>query len=114
MRGVRLHTTLLALALISAGLGTIYYQSQILQIPLTEGQTDEVWVIDARISYDAGRTPGPTKLRMFVPPSGDRFTVLGESFVSRNYGFNVSRVDGNRQVVWSARRVQGEEVLYYR
>ena len=114
MRGVRLHAALLALALILLGGGSIYYQNQVLSIPFFEGETDEVWVIDARLVLDAGDVSAPLKVAMFVPPPTDRYIVLSENFISRNYGFNVGQVEGNRQVTWSSRRARGEQVLYYR
>ncbi|MBA3981825.1 MAG: hypothetical protein C0462_14625 [Alcanivorax sp.] len=113
MRGVKLHALILALVLIVAGFGATAYQIMVLNIPMSESETDPVWVIDARLSFRAsGNTP--VKAQLFVPPPSDRYLVLNESFISQNYGFNVSRADANRQVTWSSRRAQGEQTLYYR
>lgn len=113
MRGVKLHALILALVLMVAGFGATAYQIMVLNIPMSESETDPVWVIDARLSFRAsGNTP--VKAQLFVPPPSDRYLVLNESFISQNYGFNVSRVDANRQVTWSSRRAQGEQTLYYR
>lgn len=113
MRGVKLHALLLALVMMGAGIVSTAYQIVVLNIPMSESETDPVWVIDARVSYRAsGNTP--VKVQLFVPPPSERFLVLNESFISQNYGFNVSRAGTNRQVVWSSRRAQGEQTLYYR
>ena len=95
MRGVKLHALILALVLMVAGFGATAYQIMVLNIPMSESETDPVWVIDARLSFRAsGNTP--VKAQLFVPPPSDRYLVLNESFISQNYGFNVSRVDANR------------------
>lgn len=113
MHGVKLHALILALVLIVIGIGATTYQIVGLNIPVSESETDPVWVIDARVSFRAsGNTP--VKVQLFVPPPSDRYLVLNESFVSQNYGFNISRVEANRLVTWSSRRVQGEQTLYYR
>ena len=112
MRSVQLHATLLALALLVIGIGSIAWQVLVQEIPLTETETDPVWIVDASIEFDA-RENLPVKVQMFVPPSGD-FVTLNESFVSNNYGVNVHKVGSNRQVTWSTRRAEGHQVLYYR
>ncbi|MCB1838331.1 MAG: UUP1 family membrane protein, partial [Alcanivoracaceae bacterium] len=112
MRSVQLHATLLALALLVLGIGSIAWQVLVQDIPLTETETDPVWIVDASIDFDA-RENLPVKVQMFVPPSGD-FVTLNESFVSNNYGVNVHKVGNNRQVTWSTRRAEGHQVLYYR
>lgn len=114
MGNVRLHAALLALIMIALGAGSIYYQHRVLDIPISEGETEEVWMVDARLTFDAGTSPGPVKVTMFVPPPSDRYVVLGENYVSRNYGFSLVREEGNRQVIWSSRRAEGDQVLYYR
>ncbi|EDY86500.1 conserved hypothetical protein [gamma proteobacterium HTCC5015] len=113
MHSAKWHARLLALALMLAGLGSIAYQVQVLNVPLSESEKDPVWIIDAQISFDA-RPRFPIKVRMFVPPMEEGYTTLNESFVSNNYGVHVNREAGNRQVTWSARRAEGRQYLYYR
>lgn len=112
MRSVQLHATLLALVLFALGAGSVFWQVMVRDIPLTESETDPVWIVDARIEFDA-RKGFPVKAQMFVPPSAD-FVTLNESFVSNNYGVNVNKIGDNRQVTWSTRRAEGHQVLYYR
>src|SRR5690606_7268965 len=112
MRSVQLHATLLALALLVLGIGSIAWQVLVQDIPLTETETDPVWIVDASIEFDA-RENLPVKVQMFVPP-GDDFATLNESLVAHKYGVNVQKVGGNRQVTWSTRRAEGRQALYYR
>ena len=112
MRSVQWHATVLALVLFALGAGSVLWQVFVRDIPVTDSETDPVWIIDARVEFDA-RKHYPVKVQMFVPPSGD-FVTLNESFVSNNYGVNVHRSGDNRQVTWSTRRAEGHQVLYYR
>ena len=95
MRSVQLHATLLALVLFALGAGSVFWQVMVRDIPLTESETDPVWIVDARMEFDA-RKGFPVKAQMFVPPSAD-FVTLNESFVSNNYGVNVNKIGDNRQ-----------------
>src|SRR5690606_6924785 len=113
MGSVKLHARLLAVALLVLGIGSMAYQILIQKVPLTESETDPVWVVDAQVQFQA-RGNHPVKVRMFVPPLDSGFTTLNESFISNNYGVNVSREGGNRVVTWSSRRVEGQQSLYYR
>ena len=112
MRSVQLHATLLALALLVIGVVSVAWQVVVRDIPLTETETDPVWIVDARIEFDA-RKNYPVKAQMYVPPNHS-FVTLNESFVSNNYGVNVHKSGDNRVVTWSTRRASGHQVLYYR
>ncbi|MDX1803437.1 MAG: inactive transglutaminase family protein [Alcanivorax sp.] len=113
MGSVKLQARLLALALFLLGAGSIAYQIMVQKVPLTQSEKDPVWVVDAQVSFKA-RGSKPIKVRMFVPPLDSGYTTLNESFISNNYGVNVNRDKGNRQVTWSARRGEGNQFLYYR
>ena len=80
---------------------------------MTEDATDDLWNIDAKVEFVAS-SKDPVKVQMFVPPLNRDYVSLNESFISNNYGVSVNRVDGNRKVTWSARRVSGKQTLYYR
>lgn len=113
MRSVKMHARMLAVGLFVLGIGSVLYQVLVQKVPLQASETDPVWVVDAQVSFTA-RPNVPIKARMFVPPLDGGFTALNESFISDNYGVNVNRDNGNRQVTWSARRGDGAENLYYR
>lgn len=113
MGSVKMQARLLALTLFLLGVGSIAYQLLVQKVPLSQDETDPVWVIDAQVGFTA-KPNKPIKVRMYVPPLGEGYTVLNESFISNNYGVNVNREKNNRQVTWSARRAEGEQYLYYR
>ena len=113
MRSVNLHLKILIALLVILGLSATAYQIFVLGIPVTANETDDLWNIDAKVEFMA--TPNnPVKLQMYVPPLGQDYVSLNESFISNNYGVSVNRGDGNRKITWSARRASGKQTLYYR
>ncbi|MBO4967634.1 MAG: UUP1 family membrane protein, partial [Pseudomonas sp.] len=113
MRALTLHLKILITILVVLGISITAYQIFVLGIPVTEDATDDLWNIDAKVEFVAS-SKDPVKIQMFVPPLNRDYVSLNESFISNNYGVSVNRVDGNRKVTWSARRVSGKQTLYYR
>jgi len=113
MRSLNLHLKVLITVLVALGILVTAYQIFVLGIPVTEDETDDLWNIDARVEFQANARE-PVKLQMFVPPLNQDYVSLNESFISNNYGVSINRVDSNRKVTWSARRVSGKQTLYYR
>ena len=108
-----LQVRVLALLLAGLGLGAFYYKAFHLQYPVRPAEQAELWTAEARVSFkaQAGR---PIEVRLFIPNSPPRFTIIGEDFVSRNYGLSTEEQDENRVAYWTVRRGRGEQVLYYR
>lgn len=109
----RLHFLLLVGFLFTAGLGITLYQILVWGMPVSPDQTEKLWTVEARVQFEA--TPGrPIIARFLTPDLADGRIDLSESFVSRNYGVTVENSGPNRQSVWSIRRAQGLQTLYYR
>jgi hypothetical protein len=113
MKGVKLHVRVLALALLLIGAASTAWQILALNIPISSDTTEPVWVIDTKLSFNA-HDNSPVKVQMYVPPTWSKFITLNESFISKSYGVNTDIVGDNRQAVWSARRVEGSQQLFYR
>jgi hypothetical protein len=113
MKGVKLHVRVLAMALVIIGGASTAWQIFVLNIPISSDTTEPVWVIDTKLSFNA-RDNNPVKVQMYVPPAWSKFITLNESFISKSYGVNTDIVGDNRQAVWSARRVEGSQQLFYR
>lgn len=113
MRAINLHLKILIFVLVGLGIAITAYQIFYLGIPVTEDETDNLWNIDAKVEFIASPRE-PVKVQMYIPPLNQDYVSLNESFVSNNYGVSINRVDGNRRVTWSARRVSGNQTLYYR
>ncbi len=113
MKGVKLHVKVLAAALLLLGAAATAWQIFALNIPVSAETTEPVWVIDTKISFNA-REKTPVKVQMYLPPSWSKFITLDESFIARNYGVNIDELEQNRRAVWSARRAEGQQQLFYR
>ena len=49
MYSVRWHARILALLLMAAGVGSVLYQVWVLHVPLSESETDPVWVVETQL-----------------------------------------------------------------
>ncbi|WP_193075374.1 inactive transglutaminase family protein [Pseudomonas sp. FME51] len=113
MQSINTHLKIMIALLVSLGLLITGYQIYVLDIPVREDETDDIWSLDAKIEFRAS-SGVPVKAQLFIPPLNQKFVSLNESFISNNYGVSVNQQDGNRRVTWSARRASGTQTLYYR
>lgn len=115
MRSLSLHLKSLIAIFLVLGLSIIAYQIFVLKTPVTENEVDNLWTIDAKISFEVRNGPKPVRVQFYIPPKSDYYTISNELFLAKDYGQNidVSQPD-NRFVVWSARKVTGKQTLYYR
>jgi len=113
MRAINFHLKVLIFVLVTLGVAITAYQILYLKIPVSEAETDSLWNIDAKIEFQANSRE-PVKIKMYIPPLNKDYVSLNESFISNNYGVSINRDDGNRRATWSARRVNGNQTLYYR
>jgi hypothetical protein len=102
----------IATLLAAIGASLFLYKVVGLGFPLTPVSTVSIWDLEFRLRFvgDAG----PAKLTLAIPQSGGAFAVVGENFVSGEFGLTTRIGDRGRQAVWSIRQADGEQVLYYR
>lgn len=108
----RLHLMLLAMLLAASGLGLAAYKIQVLGFPLTTEERVAIWIVEARLGFEA--TGGSVKATLAIPDDPPGFEILDENFVSRGYGLTTGTEGDNRVAVWTARRPSGRQALYYR
>lgn len=106
-----LHWSLLAVALIVAGLAIAYYKHTQLGYPLAPGLIEDSWTVQAQLQMRAGT--GPIKVEFLLPQSTPGIGRLRESFISRGYGLSVDDLGDDRVAVWAVRRATGAQSLYY-
>ncbi|MES2662511.1 MAG: inactive transglutaminase family protein [Pseudomonadota bacterium] len=90
----------------------VYFKVTELGLPLSPEQRAEGWTVEARVAFTA--RDQAAKIDFYIPKDPPNFTVLDEDFVSSNYGLAVDTEGANRIARWAIRRVNGEQVLYYR
>ena len=104
---------LFALLFILLGGGLTLYKSQSLGFPLTPGEFDTVWTIEASVEFKA--EGGSIKTSLALPDLGDQFEFISESFSASGFGFDsINETNGQRRVVWTKRSGKGVQRLYYR
>ncbi len=96
----------------TAGVGLFAYKTLRLGYPLTPASTASVWDLELALQFSADG--GPTKVRMSIPQSEGEFVVVGENFVSGEYGLTTETDAWGRRAVWSVREATGDQVIYYR
>lgn len=108
-----LHLKILAALLALAGIGLTFYQVLLLGTPLKGSELADIWTVDARLSFSLPE-PKAVELQMQLPPLGQGFDISNELFIARGYGQTVLDSGESRVVLWTARRVSGQQTMFYR
>ncbi|WGL17532.1 inactive transglutaminase family protein [Microbulbifer bruguierae] len=107
----RAQVYILAALLTLMGAGLTIYKHFELGFPLLPGEYRTVWTIEAKVGFTA--EGGPAKAALTLPREQRNMEVLGETFSSSGYGFNVIREDDEYRAVWAKRRATGVQSLFY-
>ncbi|GJQ60202.1 MAG: hypothetical protein D8M57_03290 [Candidatus Scalindua sp. AMX11] len=107
---IQFYIIIFFLALI--GLGLTFYKSIFFGFPLLPGQHEEVWIVEAKITFTA--KGGPVKASFLIPSAAPGYAIQSEDFASTNYGFNKTKDEYGYRANWHARDLQGIQTLYYR
>jgi hypothetical protein len=105
------HWLVLVFVLIAAGLGIAIYKAQVLGFPVMAEQIEPTWIVQARVQI----TPdtGPVRATLELPSVTPGMGQLRENFISRGYGLSVQEGDAQREAIWTVRRAQQRQSLYY-
>lgn len=113
MKSNQRHVYGLILSLFIIGLGMFIYRHFVLDVPLSEDETVKSYTIEANLKFTANHN-SPVKANFIIPYMPPYFAILDEYFVSHNYGVTTNLEGYNRVTVWSLRRGNGSQSLYYR
>ena len=113
MKSNKRHIYSLITTLFLIGFSVFFYRYWVLDVPLTETEVVNSWTVEANLRFNADHNK-PVKASFIIPYLPPYFAILDEYFVSHNYGVTTNLVDNNRQTVWSLRRSNGPQSLYYR
>lgn len=103
----------LIFTLLILGIGIFLYRHLMLDVPLTDTETVNSWMVESNLRFVADPNT-PIKASFNIPYLPPHFAILDEYFVSRNYGVTTNLNGDNRETVWSIRRAHGTQSLYYR
>lgn len=104
--------SILTSVLIGIGLSLFLVKSLLLEYPTTPQSTAKIWDVEIAMTFEA--EGGPAKLQTYIPNTNMPFLILDEQIISRGFGARTRIKSGNKQVIWSARKVEGRHTLYYR
>ncbi|VEG91531.1 inactive transglutaminase family protein [Legionella spiritensis] len=113
MKSTKNHVYGLIITLFVMGMGIFFYRHLVLDVPLTDTETVNSWMIEANLKFTADRNT-PVKASFTIPYMPPYYAILDEYFISHNYGVTTNLSGYNRQTVWSLRRASGAQSLYYR
>lgn len=98
--------------LIAAGISLAVWRHIELGIPWLTGEQRPVWMVEARIDFDAG--DGSVLASLNIPEQPPGFRILTEQAASPGYGFSIIYSSGSRRAEWSKREVSGPQTLYFK
>lgn len=107
----RAQVYLLAALFALIGAGLTIHKNRDLGFPLLPGEYRTVWTIEAKVQFTANG--GPAKASLTLPREQRNMEVLGETFSSSGYGFNISEENDEYRAVWSRREASGPQALFY-
>jgi len=111
----------IAALLASLGVGVMLYKHFVLEFPLAPDTKYNSWYVEARLDLYSPNPwqPGdkPVLLNMQLPHASNTLALVDENIIARRFGFEkTSEKDalGNKQVVFSKRRIDAQETIFYR
>ena len=113
MNSTKRHLYGLIITLFLLGISVFIYRHYVLDVPLTESETVNSWMVEANLRFTAERNM-PVKASFTIPYMPPYCAILDEYFISHNYGVTTALNGYNRRAVWSLRRSTGSQSLYYR
>ncbi len=99
--------------LIILAFSLITYKIVYLGFPLFQDETDNIWNIEAKITFDSKIKDNSGIVSLTIPSKQNGFLIINEESSSPNYGYSVQTLNEVRKGVWSKRQIQGEQTLYY-
>jgi len=109
----KLQIVIFAVFLIAIGLGLTIYKVSYLGFPLTPGEKQKIWSVEATIDFVADGDK-PVKVSLALPQGQDNYAMIDESSASPDYGASQAVIDGVRRVEWAKRKAAGPQRLYYK
>ena len=94
------------------GVITFAYKTLVMNFPIMPDEVEELWRIDVRVGVKASGDPVIVTLQ--IPKNERTHTVVDQTFVAQGYGLTTIPRGANMQAVFSIRKSEGEQALYYR
>ncbi|MDR9499398.1 MAG: inactive transglutaminase family protein [Hydrogenovibrio sp.] len=82
-------------------------------IPFFPGQKDTVWMVEARVDFQAFEDE-PVTVSLNLPDRIPGYRLFMEQTASAGYGFSIVNDAGERRGEWTRREAEGSQTLYYK
>ncbi len=103
---------LIVASLVVAGLATAWARHVEMELPFWPGEQRPVWLVEARVDFQA--TGDQVLVSLDLPDNPPGFRLHTEHATSPGYGFSIIEEDGDRRGEWSKRDASGAQTLYYK
>jgi len=107
------HLYTLIVLLMAVGMTIFLYRHFVMDVPLHDNEMVNTWTLEANLKFVADKNR-PIKTTFNIPYQPSNFSILDEYFIAQNYGISTHLEGLNRQSVWTLRRGNGPQSLYYR
>jgi len=88
------------------------YKVKVLNFPIFQEETTNIWNIEAKISFDSKKNQSAL-VSMILPKKQDGIIIVNEESSSADYGFTKRKLNSINKGVWSKREIEGSQVIYY-
>ncbi|MEE3168821.1 MAG: inactive transglutaminase family protein [Pseudomonadota bacterium] len=98
--------------LIAAGISLAIWRHVEFGIPWLTGEQRPVWMVEARVDFEAEE--GPALVSLNIPEQPPGFRILTEQAASPGYGFSIIDSSEGRRAEWTKREANGPQTLYFK
>jgi hypothetical protein len=110
----------IAAILAGLGLAILLYKNLVLEFPLSPNKTYNSWYVETRVDLSSTESwkkgDKPLLFALQLPHASDRFVLVDENVVARNFGHEIEKTEenDNRVALFSKRRINNRETIFYR
>lgn len=102
----------IVIGMILFAIGMAWFRHATLEIPFVPGVQKPVWLVEARIDFEANGEP--VTARLGLPDNTPNFRVVSDQAAAPGYGYSVVTENGVRRGEWSKREAFGLQTIYYK
>ncbi|RXJ89225.1 hypothetical protein CRV01_11465 [Arcobacter sp. CECT 8983] len=103
---------LFSIVLILTSIALMSYKIKVLNFPLFQEETTNIWNIEAKITFDSKKNQSAL-VSMILPKKQDGIIIVNEESSSADYGFTKRKLNTVDKGIWSKREIEGSQVIYY-
>ena len=94
------------------GISLAAYKTIVLGVPLFPRKEGIVWLVEAKITFNAQNAP--VKASLILPQKKRGYKIFHEDVLLTNYSFEKIPVGNNLRAVWTSDKKSGKQTIYYR